>query len=294
MSSTAWTQGVLVGIDGSPGGMRALDWAVDTAVRHDCPLRVLHVRSSAVTFVAPPPTLTNAELAKIAERTLQHALERATARARELEVRGAVDIGGAADVLVRAADTCDLLVVGHRGLGAIERLALGSVSSRVASRASGNVAVVPDSAPETGATRVVVGIDGTADPSAVLELAFEEAAARQVPLVAVHAWEPGPGLALLVSEDWTRAEQLAASDRPRIEALVHPWADKHPDVAHTVVVDQGTALDVLRAIATSDDLVVLGGRRHAHALGLLLGSVTDAFLRRAICPVVVVHPRREP
>ena len=50
--------------------------------------------------------------------------------------------GDPGDVIVRAAEDADLVVVGSRGLNPIQRLLLGSVSSKVVHRAECDVLVV--------------------------------------------------------------------------------------------------------------------------------------------------------
>jgi nucleotide-binding universal stress UspA family protein len=50
--------------------------------------------------------------------------------------------GQPADVLLEAADDADLLIVGSRKLSRLERLVLGSVSSKVVHDAAGDVLVV--------------------------------------------------------------------------------------------------------------------------------------------------------
>ena len=118
----------------------------------------------------------------------------------------------------RAAErsqTAELLVVGDQGRGRIASAVAGSVALGVAARSACPVVVVrgtsaiPDGAP------VVVGIDGTPLSEAAIPFAFDAAAARHVPLVAVHTWLDeinDPALAELV--DWqtaaVRAEEVLA------------------------------------------------------------------------------------
>ena len=84
-----------------------------------------------------------------------------------------------------------MIVVGCRGLGAIGRRLLGSVSWGLVHHAHCPVAVIHDEdplMPTPAMAPVVVGIDGSPASEAATAIAFEEASRRGVELVAVHAW----------------------------------------------------------------------------------------------------------
>ena len=100
------------------------------------------------------------EAQRLGEDELELALERVPG-GEGLEARATVAVGPAAQVLVDAAQDAALVVVGSRGLGALSRAVLGSVSSSVLHHAGCPVAVVPEVAEgvRVEPPRVLVGID---------------------------------------------------------------------------------------------------------------------------------------
>ena len=136
---------------------------------------------------------------------------------------------------------------------------------------------------------MVVGIDGTPLSEAAIPFAFAAAAARRVPLVAVHTWLDeinDPALAELV--DWqtaaVQAEELLA------ERLAG-WGEKYPDVPVQRVVARGRAAQALLDQAARAQLVVVGSRGHGEIAGLLLDSVSNALVHGAGCPVAIVRTK---
>lgn len=138
---------IVVGVDGSEGARRALDWALEEARLRSAAVRVLH----AITpMVAPTPMVgpaggyagaTQEQQQEAGERLLDDMLQHA-GNGVALE-RGVVVAESPARALVDASSEADLLVVGARGIGGFGRLLLGSVSHQCVSHASCPVTVVP-------------------------------------------------------------------------------------------------------------------------------------------------------
>jgi nucleotide-binding universal stress UspA family protein len=126
---------IVVGIDGSDDGQRALAWAVDEARKRGAVLEVIHAwEMTASDTMAPDP-------AGAARLVLTTSL--AEVDTEGIEVQPRLVEGRPVPSLVRAAAEADLLVVGSRGRSGVAAVILGSVSSACVHYAACPVVVVP-------------------------------------------------------------------------------------------------------------------------------------------------------
>lgn len=136
---------ILVGIDGSESSRAALRFALAEARQRGTSVRavgVWHVPVTAYGSAFVPPNL---KLREDLETAARDGLQRAIAdtAAGDVEVETAVREGQPADVLLKEAQTAELLVVGSRGLGGFRGLLLGSVSQQCAHHAPCPLVIVP-------------------------------------------------------------------------------------------------------------------------------------------------------
>ncbi|WP_392675268.1 universal stress protein [Streptomyces sp. LN785] len=157
---------VVVGVDGSEGSLRALDWAATEAARLGLPLRVIHA-SLWEHYEGLRPTFDTERPAEqiLAEQILaEHLVASAQERARRLrsEVSTVADVQPEDPVtaLVQESHEATLVVLGSRGRGRIAGMLLGSVSLALAGRSHCPVVVIPTPPPNTRPKpgRIVVGI----------------------------------------------------------------------------------------------------------------------------------------
>ncbi|TDQ53402.1 universal stress protein [Actinorugispora endophytica] len=293
------TGAVVVGVDGSAGSARALDWAVTAALARGTGLRLVYALGLPLVTLplgGPVRMAPSQETSAAAAAMLAQALERVHAAAPGLPVTSEVSRVEAHHALLKAAEGASLVVVGSRGLGGVGSLFLGSVSFRVAAHARCPVVVVPpgEGAPTVGRGRVVVGVDGSEHASAALRFALAEAAHTRSEVVALHAWTAPPAPVdpfVVVGAD-------VGADRERQDARTRAWVSEDVERARTpetrevpvrVEASEGHHARALLEAGADADLVVVGSRGRGGFAGLLLGSVSQAVLHHAPVPVAVVH-----
>jgi nucleotide-binding universal stress UspA family protein len=130
---------------------------------------------------------------------------------------------------------------------------------------------------------IVVGVDGSPASEDAVAFAFEEAAMRGVPLVAVCALADSP---CVLGEARHLCEEFGQ---------VMSWLEtEHPDVEVVRQVVAGAPRTALLDAAQGAQLVVAGSLGRTGMPGMLLGSVAQALLHHSPCPVGIVHPQPVP
>jgi nucleotide-binding universal stress UspA family protein len=272
--------GIIAGYDGSAGCDEALRWAG----------REARARGTVLTICLAWPSDELALLGDsgVRDRARQQGAEILARGARAAgsdldltEVRTVLAEGPPARVLCERSRSAEMVVVGSHGRGGLGGSLLGSVAWRVACHGQGRIVVV------RGQWRpvirspgpVVVGVDGSPDSRAALAFAVEEAALRDVPLVAVCALADAPGLLGATSrmeEDFSR--------------VMTPQEKEHPEVTVLRQVVFGPPRTALLTAASEAQMLVVGSRGLAGLDGMSLGSVAATLLHHSPCPVAVVHP----
>lgn len=291
---------VIAAVDGSDDSLRALDWALEAARGRAAPLRVVHVRQYAPW--GQPEVLAAGE-----PENEDDVLEQARARVGERAPGQSAEFtgvqGAPAAVLPELGAEAQLLVLGSRGRGGFASLLLGSNGMAAARDADCPVVVVPrpgrqvhGESPLTGESgpRVVVGLNVDSPDDALTEFAFTEAALRgaRLQVIAAYPWQiqtlaapveivpPPIDQSAVEGETVTLAEGLLASCR-----------EKHPDVGVDIHPLPGDAAGHMVAASADATLVVVGRhRRRPFSPVRMMGSVTQAVLLHAACPVAVIPP----
>ncbi|NKQ53920.1 universal stress protein [Amycolatopsis sp. K13G38] len=283
---------VVVGVDGSSTALRAVRWAMEEARRRGAALRIVHA-------VEPPALRFTGGFAESAGIVTKLRAEGERVVAEAAEVAGAlprvttvIPAAAAPNALLAESATAQLVVLGATGHHAFPALLVGAVPAVVVAHAHCAVAVVRG-VEQAASAPVVMGIDGGPYSTAVIAAAFEEAARRDVRLIAVHSWSDadlerfaGP------ARPYFGWEPVAEAERRLLAENLVGWQEKYPDVAVDRVAVRDRPRHLLLEWSKKAQLVVVGKRGRGGFAGLLLGSTSQALISHAHSPVLVVHRLR--
>ncbi|MFG1675734.1 universal stress protein [Micromonospora sp. NPDC049282] len=287
---------VVAGVDGSPSSLAAADQAAATAVARSRPLLLVHGYLHPLGYGVPlnPYDLGLPAPTEEAEKMLERVAADLAERHPGLRVAVRQVAGGPGATLVEESRRAELVVVGSRGVGGFAGLLLGSVGGQLAQHGHCPVLVVrPAEQPIPVDGPVLVGVDGSDAAAYAVELAADEAARRDAELVLVHVRAPERGAtAPEVAAEASTAERAEAAELlAAAAARVRP---AHPGLPVTErAVAAASPETALREASAGASLVVVGSRGRGGFAGLLLGSVSQALVQHAHCPVLIAH-RPEP
>jgi len=281
---------VVVGVDGSAASLEAVALAAREAILRNRPLHVVHAFIWPLMRVPLGPSPSGPPeggFRNQAAGLLDEAVARARAVAPDALITSEIITGDAGPVLLRCAATAHLVAIGDRGLGGFSGLLLGSVAVKLAAQSDCPVLVSRGEVHAAGP--VVVGVDGSAANEAAVGFAFDSANRRGATLLAVHAWShPASTVTADMMElVYDRAAVQADEERQLADALAR-WQMQYPDVTVIRSVSRAGASKALVEASSDSQLVVVGARGRGGLAGLLLGSVSQAVLHHAACPVAVV------
>ena len=288
------TQKILVGYDGSEFAETALDWAIEEARSADGELIVVVSTGRQVMADAAITGPFLEQIEEEAEKTARRAVQKAQDAG--VSARGILERGDVAGVLVNESRDSSLVVLGKRGRHGL-RGRLGSVSAATAAHAECPVIVLPESSESSQGDftdRVVVAVDklGLESPSVKQAAEYAQAHGKGLSLVTVI-----PSMTSLPSGsaelDQAVAEQLTEPARNMLQKVEDGVVQQFPGLGTSIHILSGRPADALVQASASADLVVVGTRGHGGFRGLLMGSVSQAVLVDAVCPVMVVPNRAQ-
>ncbi|MDQ0765543.1 universal stress protein [Streptomyces canus] len=285
---------VVVCVDGSASGLAAVEAAAREAGWRGAGLRLVHAfiwPAMHVQLGPSPLGPPEGGLRNMAERLLTEAEERARSVAPEVDISRAVVPGEPLTVLQAQSRAADLVVVGSRGMGSFVGLMVGSTAVHLAAHGRCPVLVVREQGEVTGP--IVVGVDGSSAGAGAIAFALAEAALRGVDIVALHAWTtwnaPIPAPQDEAVPYANEPEALAAQEGRLLSEALAGYQETYPGVSVKHEVVHGGTREALIEASRKAQLLVVGARGRGGFAALLLGSVSQAMLHHAHCPVAVVR-----
>lgn len=277
---------ILVAIDGSESSRHALKESFRFAVDEKCWITVVSV---------VPPYEGELELIGIRslDAVLRQPCEKALADAAALAkaagalIKTVCEEGEPYERIVDLADaeSCDLVVMGRKGVSRLERPLVGSVTARVIGHSRMDVLVVPDKA-EIGWKRIIVATDGSRYSKAAAEKAIDFAKSYGGEIKAVSVVDVPPEFyaeAPDAVEDMVEKMKGFVGD---IKALAESSGVKAEGF-----VGEGDAYRVITDLAEKEeaDVIIVGSHGRTGMKRLLMGSVAEKIIGYAPCPVLVAR-----
>ena len=276
---------ILVAVDNSESSRNALHQAFKLANEEKCWI--------TVTSVVPPY---EGEIEILGVKDIKAALRKPCedalaevekiAKTERMLVKTVCEEGEVYERIVDLADAenCDVIVMGRRGLRRIERTLIGSVTARVIGHTQRDVLVVPNGT-TVGWKTIVLATDGSKYSAAAAERAI--------------AFAKSYGGELKVLSVVDVPTEFYAEAPKAVEDLVHKAKGFVADVkkqaeaagvsAETFVAEAEAYLAVNNlAQEQKANMIVLGSHGRTGLRRLLMGSVTEAVIGHASCPVLVV------
>lgn len=188
-------------------------------------------------------------------------------------------------VAVADEESCDLIVMGRKGLGAIERELVGSVTARVIGHTTKDVLVVPEGS-RISWEKILVATDNSPNCRPAVEHAFDIAKEHDSKIAAVT---------VIYSNDefFTVAhqfiEEMIAKAREKLNELKEEAGAMGLDLEIMVKEGEPHKGIVEAAEEFGATTIVMGSHGRTGLSRLLMGSVTERVIGFAVCPVLVCH-----
>ncbi len=278
----------VIGVDGSKYSEWALGWLGRVPFRAAPRVTAIHAidfNSARAPFVTHP-TVTGyepdvGEAIHFLESRAKQVETETKQRMKELGLNGSVRVekGQIAQALLKHAAGTALIVVGSRGLDAIDRFMLGSVSTAIALHASSPVLIVKE--PPQTLRRVLVATDGSASSNKAIQFMLRhfKAISEPAPIVIqlVHVM---PFLRYTVVKE--TGEKLLAREAAKLERagyLVRQFPRLGP-----------AAEEIMRVVNIEQpDLIVTGAKGRSAVARFLQGSVSIKLTHQSPCSTLIIR-----
>jgi nucleotide-binding universal stress UspA family protein len=278
---------LLVAFDGSESSKNALRQAIKLAKQDSTSLKVMTVTPS---YEGELDLTGINDVRGVLEGTAKKCLKEAEeiAASEEFGIDTSIEEGTIYEKIVEAADrdNAGLIVMGRRGLSRLERMLMGSVTSRVIGNTHKDVLVIPRDS-KIGWEHILVATDGSEYGTAAADHAMNFAKSFGGELTAVSVIDVTDELFIqapgMVEQMIGQARSLLESFRNKAESS---------GIKTEVIVREGSAFRKILDISLEKkaDVIFMGSHGRRGIAKLLMGSVTEKVIGHATCPVIVVKP----
>lgn len=276
----------VVGIDGSKYGDWALEWVAKLplkAVPSIVGVHGLDTQSVPTSLITHPSVSGNepdeGEVIHFLESQAKQVVADSEQRMRALGLKGSMRVEKQAitKVLLKYAGRNGLVVVGSRGLNALDRLMMGSVSTAVTLHAPCSVLVVKE--PPKQIRRILFATDGSPSSGKALRFLIKQfqvkSEADPIGILLVHVM---PFLRYTVVKE--AGEKLLAQEAAKLEKSGYRVRE-FPRVGPA-------AEEILKVVGREQpDLIVTGAKGRSAVARFLQGSVSTKIVQRSDCSVLV-------
>lgn len=292
-NTTIPAETIVVGVDGSEGGTRALRWALEQAVIEHRSLTLVHSSCTSYNGWISQEGIDLRVTTDVLRTAGRAVLDRAQTLAADLApgvaTRTVLEVIDARILLAGLSHEAALIVVGSRGRGPVASALLGSVAEDTMRNAACPVVVLRPGDDGSVGQGCLVGVDGTENSRAAVEFAFLQASERSWDLTVMHCfwdvlWTSRPG-EVAPGEPGHDDQWLLVSE------ATSGMREKFPDVVVRTVLVRGDADDCLSEASSTMDMVVVGAHAKRSWLSYFGGETDRRALEHASGAVAVVPAR---
>jgi nucleotide-binding universal stress UspA family protein len=280
---------IITAYDGSKYGRWAIEWVEHLPLKAPSRLTVVHVVDPqwlTPPRVVQPAVVGNQRIGRAEIQRLEKLTERLLSKAQKLSV--VVSLGGKVIkergaipkmILEHAPKRNGMVILGSRGLSALDRFMLGSVSTRVAQYAPCPVLVVKQ--PARTIRRILLAMDRSKSSSNGLNFLI----ARMVPNPIRNGARPTEVVvAYALPFDYSRGNCTV----PHVDEGARRLRQAGFRVIERVEMGEPAATILKIAAKQKPDLIVTGSKGIGAIERLFVGSVSYQVLQHASCSVLII------
>jgi nucleotide-binding universal stress UspA family protein len=283
---------ILAATDGSKHGRWAIEWLADMPFLVRPVVRILHVvdvASARAPFMVQPiiagsERYIQSEVNRL-EKAAKTAKDESVTLLAKLGLNGGVSVerGAVADTIMKYAERgAGLLSIGSRGLDALDRFMLGSISNHAIHHAPCSVLVLKER--PRPVRRIVLAIDGSSASDKALRFLMRQ----------INPTPDGPDCEPILV---TMVHAMSYLKYPEVKEagkrLMQRYGDKLAKSGFQIreALKLGKPADEILSAAKREkaDLIVTGAKGLGAIRRVLLGSVSTRVVQHAHCGVLVVR-----